>query len=46
MEHLYVDNRPVSEEIADALKKLQSESDLANSPEGRTERKLPASCPP
>ena len=47
MEHLYVDNRPVSEEIADALKKLQSESDPApNSPEGRTERKLPASCPP
>lgn len=28
MEHVYVDNRPVSEEIADALKRLQSDSDL------------------
>ena len=33
IEHAYVDNRPVSEEIADALRKLQTESKVAV-PEG------------
>ncbi|MGH8246106.1 MAG: MotA/TolQ/ExbB proton channel family protein, partial [Gammaproteobacteria bacterium] len=33
IEHAYVDNRPVSEEIADALRKLQSEGKVAV-PEG------------
>src|SRR5262245_15664155 len=33
IEHAYVDNRPVSEEIADALRKLQSEG-RASAPEG------------
>lgn len=38
VEHAYVDNRPVSEEIADALRKLQSEGKVAVPEGARTAR--------